>query len=145
LEEVLSNKGLSIKNYYFISETFYDRNDDDISYKKIKLLLQHLVGLKSDGDILLNEEISKYEEIYYYDNNKSSIMLASNINSILEKLLIKSDKGVQLKVKDVIKNNDPCLRILEYTYNKRKKFNESFIALEYSNIIKKFESFNSSF
>ena len=39
--------GLKIKNYYFISETFFNRDEDKTAHKKIKLLLQHLVGYKT--------------------------------------------------------------------------------------------------
>ena len=60
LEEKLKEEGLKIKNFYYISETFYNQNDDDIRYNKIKLLLQHLVGYRTHINKFTDEEITKY-------------------------------------------------------------------------------------
>jgi len=142
LEEELKELGLSIKKYYFISETFYNKNEDNISYLKSKLLLQHLLGLKTDGDILTSEKIDDYNQITYYDDNLKSISLAKDLNKLLENLLLKTSSDIKLTVKDKIKNDDNFLIIKEYTHNKANKFNEFQIQLEYSNIVKSFENFN---
>ncbi len=142
LEDNLKEIGLHVKCYYHVSETFYNRNEDDIAYTKVKLLLQHLIGLKTSVDKISEAEITDYNEIFYYDDSKQSIELSKNINSVLETLLIKTDKDVKLKVKDRIKGVDNVLTIREFTHNKVKKFNETIVVLEYSNIIKSFESFN---
>lgn len=133
--------GLSIKNFYFISETFYNRNDDEISYNKIKLLLQHLIGRRFNGDVITDKEISKYERIYYYDDSKNSIKLSESINSILEKSLISSPKQCQDDIRNIIKSSDSYLISKEITHNKRNIFNEKIINLKYPNIIKTFENF----
>lgn len=140
LTERLKEMGLVIKNFYFISETFMNRNDDDIAFNKVKLLLQHLIGLKADGDKLTNEDITDYDQITYYDDSKPSIELAKRINSVLENLMFKSGQEVKLKIRDKI-NGSNLLRINEWTYNKAKRFNDSVIVLEYSNIIKNFENY----
>lgn len=143
-EEKLKELGLQVKNYYFISETFSNRNDDDISHIKVKLILQHLIGLKTETDKIVNEEITDYDQITFYDDSKPTIELAKRINNVLESLLIKTDKEVKLKVKDKIQNVDNILVVKEYTHNKSKKFNETIVELEYSNVIKNFENFNFS-
>ncbi len=142
LEEKLKELGLSIKKYYFISETFYNKNEDNIAYLKSKLLLQHLIGLKTDGDVLTAEKIDDYNQITYYDDNLKSISLAKDLNKLLENLLLKTTSDIKLSVKDKIKNDDNFLTIKEYTHNKANKFNEFQIQLEYSNIVKSFENFN---
>jgi hypothetical protein len=142
LEEKLKELGLSIKKYYFISETFYNKNEDSIAYLKSKLLLQHLLGLKTDGDVLTSEKIDDYNQITYYDDNLKSISLAKDLNKLLENLLLKTTSDIKLSVKDKIKNDDNFLTIKEYTHNKANKFNEFQIQLEYSNIVKSFENFN---
>ena len=142
LEEKLKELGLSIKKYYFISETFYNKNEDSIAYLKSKLLLQHLLGLKTDGDVLTAEKIDDYNQITYYDDNLKSISLAKDLNKLLENLLLKTTSDIKLSVKDKIKNDDNFLTIKEYTHNKANKFNEFQIQLEYSNIVKSFENFN---
>ena len=145
LEEDLKEKGLQIKNFYYISETFMNRNEDDIANLKVKLILQHLIGLKTDGDKIVNEEITDYTQISFYDDSKPAIELAKRINHLLESLLMKTEKDVKLKVKDKIQNVDNVLVVKEYTHNKSKKFLETIVELEYSNVIKNFESFNFSF
>lgn len=145
LEEDLKEKGLKVKQFYYISETFMNRNEDDISNLKVKLILQHLIGLKTEGDKIINKEISDYTKITYYDDSKSAIELAKRINHVLESLLIKTEKEVKLKVKDKIQNVDNVLIVKEYTHNKSKRFNETIVELEYTNVIKNFESFNFSF
>ncbi len=142
LEEKLKELGLSIKKYYFISETFYNKNEDNIAYLKSKLLLQHLLGLKTDGDVLTAEKSDDYNQITYYDDNLKSISLAKDLNKLLENLLLKTTSDIKLSVKDKIKNDDNFLTIKEYTHNKANKFNEFQIQLEYSNIVKSFENFN---
>ena len=43
IEKKLEKIGLFVKKYYFISDTFYNRDLDDVAHKKTRLLLQHLV------------------------------------------------------------------------------------------------------
>jgi len=141
LEEKLEEIGLKVKKYYYISETFYNKDEDRIAYLKSKLLIQHLLGLKTDGDIFTNEEIDNYNQITFYDDDLKSIQMCRYINSVLEKLLLKTDNNIKIIVKDKIKNDDNFLLIKEYTHNKSFKFKEYNAQLEYSNIIKSFEGF----
>ena len=141
LEEKLEEIGLKVKKYYYISETFYNKDEDRIAYLKSKLLIQHLLGLKTDGDIFTNEEIDNYNQITFYDDDLKSIQMCRYINIVLEKLLLKTDNNIKIIVKDKIKNDDNFLLIKEYTHNKSFRFKEYNTQLEYSNIIKSFEGF----
>ena len=141
LEEKLEEIGLKVKKYYYISETFYNKDEDRIAYLKSKLIIQHLLGLKTDGDIFINEEIDNYNQITFYDDDLKSIQMSRYINIVLEKLLLKTDNNIKIIVKDKIKNDDNFLLIKEYTHNKSFKFKEYNAQLEYSNIIKSFEGF----
>ena len=141
LEEELEEIGLQVKNYYYISETFYNKNEDDIAYLKGKLLLQHLLGIKTEGDKFISEEITNYSQITFYDDNLKSIQITKDINMILEKMLMNTEKDVKSMIKDKIKNSDNLLVIKEFTHNKANKFKEFNTQLQYSNIIKNFESY----
>ena len=141
LEEKLEEIGLKVKKYYYISETFYNKDEDRIAYLKSKLLIQHLLGLKTDGDMFTNEEIDNYNQITFYDDDLKSIQMSRYINIVLEKLLLKTDNNIKIIVKDKIKNDDNFLLIKEYTHNKSFRFKEYNAQLEYSNIIKSFEGF----
>ncbi len=142
LEEKLKEKGLLVKKYYFISETFFNKNDDNLAYIKSRLILQHLIGLKTDGDILTSETIDNYNQITFYDDNPKSISMTKDLNKLLESLLIKTQNDVKLIVKDKLKNDDNFLVIKECTHNNANRFNEFQVQLEYSNIVRSFENFN---
>lgn len=142
VEDKLKENGLIIKNYYFISETFYNRDEDKIIHDKVRLLLQHLIGLKTDGNKFTNEEISKYSEIYYYDDDISSINLAINSNSIMQVLISNSDQDIKSKIKEILKSEDNIINVNLVTPNKFNRFKSTKVNIEWSNLIKAFEKFN---
>ena len=141
LEEKLFDMGLKPKNYYFISETFYNRNNDDISHKKVRLLLQHLIGLKTDGDKFTDEEITKYSKISFYEDDISTVKLASGVNSVLDFILSNTEDDIKSLVKSDIKENPPCLVVNQATGNMMQSFFSTVIPIKSSNLIKTFESF----
>ena len=141
LEEKLEEIGLKIKKYYYVSETFYSKDEDEIAYLKSRLILQHLLGVKTDGDKFSNEEIEDYNQITFYDDDLKSIQMSRDINNVLENILMKTDKEVKLLIKDKIKNDDNFLSIKEFTHNKANRFKEYNVQLEFSNVIKSFENF----
>lgn len=141
IEDSLKDNGLKIENYYFISETFYNRDEDKIIYDKVKLLLQHLVGLKTDGNKFTNEKVWKYSEIYYYDDDISSINLSINSNSIMQVLISNSDKDIKFKIKEILKSKDNIINVNLVTPNKFNRFKSTKVNIEWSNLIKAFERF----
>lgn len=141
VEEKLKDNGLVIKNYYFISETFYNRNEDQISHKKIRLLLQHLIGLKTEGDKFTDEEITSYTEVFFYDDEDSSINLANNCNNVCEFLLSNTENTIKSKIKDILKSEEKILYTNLVSPNKFNRFQTKKIQLKFSNILKTFESF----
>jgi hypothetical protein len=145
IEEKLSDIGIVIKNYYFISETFYNRNEDQISHKKARLLIQHLIGYKTDDNKFANEEISSYDTIYFYDEEKLSIDISNDSNKILEFLLSNTELSIKDKVKDIIKSKDKELITNLVTPNKVNRFVTNKVILKWSNIVKTFENFRFRF
>ncbi len=91
LEEKLLDFGLKIKNFYFISETFYNRDRDDIVHKKVRLVLQHIIGLKTADTKFTEEEITKYDQVSLYDDDNNTIKLAKGINDVLQFLVNNSE------------------------------------------------------
>lgn len=144
LESEMYKMGLKVKNYYYISETFYNKREDEISHNKSKLLLQHLIGLKSDGNKFINEEIQSYKEVFFYDDNQKTIQFCRDVNKLLESMFINSDKEIKLKIKDTIRKNDLILIIKEWTHNLSNKWKDHQIEIVLSNIIKSFENFKSN-
>lgn len=141
LEEKLKEIGLVVKSYYYISETFYNRDEDDINNKKVRLLLQHIIGMKTEGDKFSHTEITKYDVINFYDDETKVIELAKNANNVLQFLIENSEDLVKDRVKEVLKQDVCELVINQVTFNKVNLFVTSKVELQYQNVIKKFESF----
>ena len=140
IEEKLEGIGLKVNNYYQISTSFSNSNDDHKALMKSKIILQHLIGQKIESDRFTNDNIKDYNQITYYDDDKMSIQTLININSVLEKYLLLTDDDIKITIKDKIKRDDNFIIIKEYTHNKSKKFNEYNIQLELNNVIKSFEN-----
>lgn len=140
IESKLEDNGLVVKKYYFISETFYSRDTDDIAYKKVRLLLQHLIGLKTEGDKFIDEELESYDQINFYDTDEVTIKLAINSNDLLQ-LLINNSPELKSDIKISLKDNKEII-VNRVTPNKVNKFSTTKVKLEYHNLIKTFERFN---
>ena len=141
LEEKLLDFGLKIKNFYFISETFYNRDRDDIVHKKVRLVLQHIIGLKTADTKFTEEEITKYDEVSLYDDDLNTIKLAKGVNDVLQFLVNNSDDEVKEKVKEVLKMEECELIINQVTFNKVNTFITTKVELNLYKIVRSFESF----
>ena len=141
IEGKLENIGLAVKKYYFISDTFYSRDLDEVAHKKVRLLLQHLVGLKTEGDKFTEEELQKYDEIEFYEDDENTISLAINCNKLLQLIIDNSESDIKSKVKDILKS-ETVLYANYVSPNKAKRFTKTKVAVEYHNLIKTFERFN---
>ena len=141
LEEKLLDFGLKIKNFYFVSETFYNRDRDDIVHKKVRLVLQHIIGLKTADTKFTEEEITKYDEVSLYDDDINTIKLAKGINDVLQFLVKNSDDEVKEKVKEVLKMEECELIINQVTFNKVNPFITTKVELNLNKIVKTFENF----
>ena len=142
LKEKLAEQGLVIKKFYYLSETFYNRDKDDITHKKVRMLLQHLTGLKTNGDKFSDEEIEEYDRVYFYDNDINAISLAKDSNKVFEFIVSNTEDSVKERIKDLIKNQDKVVIVNHITDNRIKPFIQTEVQIEWSNLKKTFESFN---
>ena len=141
IEEKLEKIGLLVKKYYFISDTFYDRDLDEVAHKKVRLLLQHLIGLKTDGDKFIDEELQKYDEIESYEDDEKTISLSIGCNQLLQLIIQNSESDIKLKIKDLLKSKT-ILYVNYVSPNKVKRFTKIKVLIGYHNLIKTFEKFN---
>jgi len=141
LEEKLKDIGLVVKNYYYLSETFYNRDKDDVSQKKAKLLIQHSVGIKTEIDKFTNEEVTQYDEVNLYDDENNCIEVCKGSNEIIRFLVSNSPDDVKESVKSIIKDKDLVININKVTFNKINKFITTSMKIEWQNVIKTFEGF----
>lgn len=142
IEDKLKDQGLQINKFYFISETFYNRKSDNIAHKKVRLLLQHLVGYKTESDKFIDYQLDKYDQIYYYDDEDISIQLAIDSNKFLMILLFNTDDNIKEDIREDLKSQKHTIWVNDVTGNRVNKFITTKVEIQYSNLIKKFESFS---
>lgn len=142
LNNYLENIGLMVENFYYVSDTFYNRDSDSISNDKVRILVQHLVGLRTDGFKFTNKDIAIYDKIYYYDDDPNSLSLAENINDLFYTILDNTEDIFFYKVKNNILNSRKTLFVRKVNYNTMNLFDEVVVDLRFSNIKKTFNSFN---
>jgi len=142
IEDKLEDLGISVKKYYFISDTFYERDNDEISHKKIRLLLQHLVGHKTEGVKFTDEKLDSYDEAFYYDDDERSIALASRSSDLLNVISENSEESIRKSIKEDVRSRRPVLRSMLISPNRAKRMTATEIPLKFHNVIKTFESFS---
>ena len=145
IKEEFEKNGLKIKTFYPISENFMNQDDDDIKFKKMRLLLQHLVGYKTEGDKFKDEEITRYDQIHFYDNYSETLKITKEMNNLLEFLLSRSDDGLRSVIKENVQDFKPNLWVHKENENKMNKRSSEKVILNISKIVKTFENFNPYF
>jgi uncharacterized protein YfaA (DUF2138 family) len=111
----------------------------------MRLLLQHLVGYKTDGNKFIDEEITRYDQVYYYDNNYDTLKISDDINGLLDIILSNTDKGVKDVIKEDVIDYRPTLFINKINDNHLNKMQTKKVILSLSGLIKTFESFRKLF
>lgn len=141
LEGELEKMGLSIKKYYYLSETFYNRDTDYISHIKVKVLLQHLIGYKTEDNKFVNEELMKYDRICFYDDEPNVISIAIKANDVFQFLLKETEDSLKSTIKELVTNEELVLVVNKVTNNKINPIDSKEVVIEWNNVIKTFESF----
>ena len=141
IEDKLKENGLVIKKFYFISETFYNRVSDDVAHKKVRLLLQHILGLKTEGDKFTDEKLEQYSELFYYDDEENAIKLAKESNRLLTVLSSNTENKLKEIIKEDLKSKKHTLYVNLITGNKVNRFITTKVDIQFSNLITVFESF----
>ena len=143
-ENFLLELGLKVKDYYYLSETFYNRDEDEIAYKKSILLLEHLIGLKIEDNKFINQETTQYDNISYYDDERKSISLSKRINDVLKVINDNSEDLIKSQIKSKL-DNTKSLYVNEVTFNKANLFIQTEVEIKIERIIKTFEGFINKF
>lgn len=141
LENFLFDIGLRVNNYYYLSETFYNKDYDDIVHKKVRLLLQHLVGHKTEGDKFSESKIQKYDFLSFYDDELRSIELAKDINSVFKFIISNTNDELSKSIKEDVNHNQYILSVNLITHNGIMPFTTNEVYLNTGDLLKTFESF----
>jgi len=142
LREELLKDGMKVKSFYYISDTFYNIDDDTIRFKKLRLFLQHLVGFKTSGQSFSTEEITQYNKLYYYDEQIDTLQLEMEVNPMLNLLYSNTRNGIKDLIKENIKELEPVIIINKINDNIYNRLETTKVILELSSFIKKFEGYS---
>ena len=77
----------------------------------------------------------------FYDDDNSSIKLAIDVNKLLMIFLSNTESTLKDNIKLEIKSSEHYLFANKITFNKVNKFVTTKVLIEFSNLIKAFESF----
>ncbi len=141
LEAELLKNGLTIKNFYFISDTFYNIDNDEIKFKKIRLLIQHLIGYKTKVNSFVDEEITRYVEINFYDEQLDTLNLTKEVNPLLNSLFSNTRGGLKDVIKENIFEYNPFIIFNKINGNQFNRLESKKCILEISNFVRTFESY----
>jgi len=131
LEEELTNEGIKVEKIYYINETFYNQDEDENSYKKSVIILQHLFGLKIKDHKFVAESTDRYNEVCYYDALESNISDLRNINETFDKIYDNTEnESLRNVVKTLIKKLDLKLQLNLVTTNEMNRFNTEEIEIQ---------------
>ncbi len=141
IEEYLESIGLKLHKYYSLSETFLNRDEDQIVKNKSKIFLQHLSGYKTDGDEFSDNRIEEYDTIIYYDTDENSIEFTKRINNLLKFLYDNSTDSTKEDIKNALSKTDKKIVTNLVTFNLMNPFIKSETVVNLYNLVKSFESF----
>lgn len=141
LEDKIKELGLSIKKYFFISETFYNKDKAEIVNAKTKLLLQFLIGLKIEDNKFINEEVERYDGVTLYEDDANTVKMLMNANDTLHFLVNNTEEELKEQIRTTIKDKECEIITKQVTFNKANIFIDSKVELQWRNIVRKFESF----
>jgi hypothetical protein len=138
----LTFDGIKIKNFYYLNENFLNQHSDEVLFKKIRLVLQHAVGYKSDKDKFIDEEITKYDIINFYDKTIPMTNVNSSVNHIFNLMIINTERGLCGAINDDFRDFTPVIYVNKIEENKFNPIKTEKIELNTKYLIKKFEAFN---
>ena len=141
LEADLAERGITIKGKYYLSETFHNQTDDTLAFRRARLLIQHLVGRRTEKGAFGEGEVVRYDRIVAYDTSRSLLLLAKEVNPVLRDLIAKTAEGLARVVRENVDDHKPVLELRWLTGNEANAVVTDKVALDYSALIRQYESF----
>jgi hypothetical protein len=141
IEEDLKLQGLVVKQFYFLNENFLNQNSDEVKFKEMRLLLQHAIGYKTDKDKFIDEELTKYDHINFYDSSITTFKVEKDINYLMEIIWNNTDKGLRDVIKEDLQDSQPILYVHKIESNEMNPISTKKVKMTLPRLAKTFESF----
>lgn len=130
LKTEFDNIGLEINKFYYVSDYFQVKNNDKLNFKKLNILLEHLVGFKIVDDHFVPIKQDLYKEVYFYDDEFQNINVANGIQDIFEEYLRNTDDEVYKRIIFRIKELKPTLYTNLVSNNSMNRFKTNKVVLQ---------------
>lgn len=91
LRKKLRDIGIEIYKIYFVSDKFYQKQNENISLNKVHILLEHLVGLKIEDGKFKPFKQDWFNNVYFYDDEKINIDYSNDIQKIFDRVMKNTD------------------------------------------------------
>lgn len=97
----------NISKIFFINDLNDIKNEDSISNRKAKIVLEHLTGHKIRRNKFIKLTQTRYNSVHFYDDNKKNIETIKNLQFLLEECLRNTDtEEIKKEILNRIENND---------------------------------------
>lgn len=121
--------GLEISKIYFVSEAIkLSGSNNNVSYNKNKVLLEHLIGLTIEDDKFIPIKKEYYDNVYFYDDDKSNFLNLNRMQEYFDFLIRNSDDDCVEFIKNRLNKNLTLFNCL-ITNNEENPFHTSIINL----------------
>jgi hypothetical protein len=128
LKKELKKYGIEISKFYYLSKKFKNITDK-ISYDKMKVLLENLVGFHINDDHFVPIKQDFYNNVYFYDDEYQNINVAEDIQEQLDLYLSNTEDDVYNIIIDRIKLDKPKLHTNLISNNSLNRFKTNIIEL----------------
>jgi hypothetical protein len=129
LENELENVGIKIDKLFYVCDFFKPITTLQISYKKLNILLEHLMGFKIKNDHFIQIKQDRYDVVHFYDDDPQNIEISNDIQKILELYLRNTEEEVFDRILKNINNYKPILYTHLITNNKNNLFKTNKIEI----------------
>lgn len=125
----LNKIGIDIKKIFFVGSKGYISSP----IKKLNVILEHLIGLKIDGNKFVYLKQDWYKKVSFYDDDIKNIDYCDDIQDYFNDILKNTDDELYNIIIDRIENYDIILETNLVTNNDLNKFKKNKIKLKMPN------------
>jgi hypothetical protein len=103
----LKEKELEIFKIYFVGKQFKYFSDSKISYDKLIIILEHLIGVKIEDNKFISKKQDSFENVYFYDDLIQNIEMCHDIQNIFDDIFRNTNDDYLKKIilERIEKNN----------------------------------------
>jgi hypothetical protein len=128
LRHILKNLHLRLYKLYFVGDKTEIHHKEYLAHRKSIVLLEHLLGIKTEGTKFVPFKQDKFDKVYFYDDSDLNVDSAIDIQSIFNEYYSNTDDDFKLYILKRIEDK-PELIINHVSTNETKPFKTNKVIL----------------